>query len=138
MKKLIVLSAAAAALVPAFAGLVSGSVSVSTDEDRFTVVSYQLANAPAVVTFDVMTNGVSIGGAALSTARGDVYRLVQPGDETRSFKLRLDRELPEGVFEAGDFAVNVTAWPTNDPPNYMVVDLVTNKDVRVPAITYYP
>ena len=136
MKKLIFLSAATAALVPAFAGLVSGSVSVSTDEDRFTVVSYQLANAPAVVTFDVTTNGASIGGAALSTARGDVWKLMPAG--SHSFKLRLDRELPEGVFEAGDFAVNVTAWPTNDPPNYMVVDLVTNSEVRVPAITYYP
>ena len=135
MKKLLFALASVAA-TSAFAGLVSDSVAVSTDEDRFTVVSYRLADAPAVVTFDVTTNGVSIGGEVLSTARGDVWKLVPAGPH--SFKMRLDRELPEGVFEAGDFAVNVTAWPTNDPPDYMVVDLVTNSEVRVPAITYYP
>lgn len=136
MKKLIFLSAATAALMPAFAGLVSGSVSVSTDENRFTIVSYQLADDPAVVTFDVTTNGVSVGGDALSTARGDVWKLMPVG--THSFKLRLDRELPEGVFEAGDFAVNVTAWPVNDPPNYMVINLITNETDKIPTISYYP
>lgn len=130
--------ALAAFVMPTFAKVAPNTVSVQTDEDRFTVVSYNVSDAASIVTFDVMTNGVSIGPEALSAARGDVYKLVQPGAESRSFKIRLDRLLPDEVFESGAFAVNVTAWPTNDPPNYMVVDLVTNNDVRVPAITYYP
>ena len=138
MMKGIAILVLVSAVLPAWAQIVPSTVSAQTDEDRFTVVSYKVSGAASVVTFDVTTNGASIGGAALSTARGDVYKLVQPGDATRSFKLRLDRILPEQVFESGSFAVNVMAWPTNDPPNYMVVDLVTNKDVRVPAITYYP
>lgn len=128
----------AAVILPIFAKVDPASVSVQTDDDRFTVVSYRVSDAASVITFDVTTNGVSIGGEALSTARGDVYTLIQPSEAVRSFKLRLDRLLPDSVFEAGTFAVNVTAWPVNDPPNYMVVDLVTNSEVRVPAITYYP
>lgn len=137
MKRFAVL-ALASAILPVFGQVVPSTVSVQTDDDRFTVVSYKVSDAASVVTFDVTTNGVSIGGAALSTARGDVYCLVQPGDEMRSFKLRLDRLLPENVFESGAFSVSVTGWPVNDPPDIMVVDLVTNSQVRVPTINYYP
>lgn len=86
-------------------------------------VSYELEQAPAVVTFDILTNGVSIGAAALSNAAGDVNKVVQPGKRTITWK-------PHKAF-AGDPAVLpnacavVTSWPTNRPPDYMVVDLTS-------------
>ena len=112
------------------------SVSTAMDEDGFTVVSYTLSGEPAVVTFDVLTNGVSVGASGVARARGDVWKLMQPGDGT--IRWRADRDLPEQTFAAGAFDVRVTAWPTNDPPDYMVIDLVTNATVRTPQIAYFP
>lgn len=110
--------------------------SVAEDGDGFTVVSYTLSGEPAVVTFDVFTNGVSVGAQGVSRARGDVWKLMQPG--SGEIKWRADRDLPEKVFAAGAFDVRVTAWPTNDPPDYMVVSLVTNASVRSATAAYYP
>ncbi|MBQ7666572.1 MAG: SUMF1/EgtB/PvdO family nonheme iron enzyme [Kiritimatiellae bacterium] len=138
MKKTLVFAALAALLVlSATAATRQLEATVSEDEDGFTVIGYTLAgDDPAVITFDVLTNGVSVGAAGVSRARGDVWALVQPGDG--EIKWRADRDLPERVFEAGAFDVRVTAWPTNDPPDYMVIDLVTNATVRSPTVAYYP
>lgn len=41
-------------------------------------ITYTLSEAPGIVTFDILTNGVSIGQQNLTNAVGDVNRLVRP------------------------------------------------------------
>ena len=137
MRKILI-SCASFATMLVTAGVRNLSVEVSSDEDGFTVISYVLSGEAAVITFDVLTNGVTVGAQGLSRVRGDVYKLIQPGSDVRVIRWRADRDLPKRMFESGDFDVRVTAWPTNDPPDYMVVNLVTNATVRTPQISYYP
>jgi len=90
--------------------------------------TYSLAE-PAVITFDVKTNGVSIGGANLTHAYGDVHRVVDAGSGTLYWQA--DKSWPGHKLSSASF--EVVAWATNSPPDYMVVDLVVKKGAR----TYY-
>ena len=124
--------AAAAAIDPA-------SVTVAEGAAGMTEIAYTLSGpAPEVVTMEVFTNGVSAGGAGVRHAFGDVWRLVQPGAAARTIRWRADRDLAPDVYEAGDFRVVLTAWATNAPPDYMVVDLVTTNVTYYPAADYLP
>ena len=116
----------AAIFTNAQAANVSG-VSITVAEDRCVTVSYSL-DADAVVTLDIATNGVSVGGEALSRLTGDVYARIGTGAHTAQWR-------PEGEFASATLSVSVTAWPTDDPPDYMVVDLNTNSTNR---IRWYP
>ena len=70
-----------------------GSVSVSQDRSRKVTVTYALDDAPAIVTVDVLTNGVSIGAANYPNMVGDVNVIVQPG-ENRTVTWRPDKSWP--------------------------------------------
>ena len=88
-------------------------------------VSYDLA-APAIVTLDVFTNGVSIGAANLRRLAGDVNRKVLDGTGRKIFWSPLDSFREQHVTDASMTAV-VTAWSEGNPPDYLVADLsVTN------------
>ena len=50
-------------------------VSAVQDYERVLTIRYTL-DEPAIVTFDVKTNGVSIGAEHLKTACGDLHRVV--------------------------------------------------------------
>ena len=97
---------------------------------RCVTVDYTL-DAPAIVTFDVLTNGVSIGAANVTHAYGDVNRLVQGG--VRAISWQAAKSWPGHMFSDDTVSVEVTAWSPDSPPDYMVVDLVTDKGAR----TYY-
>ena len=97
-------------------------VSASQDDNRVLTVTYTL-DEPAIVTFDVKTNGVSIGAANLKLASGDVHRVVEAG--TRTLLWPAYEAWPDHTSKKdGAFSVTVTAWATNSPPDYMVVKLV--------------
>ena len=97
-------------------------VSAGQDESRVLKVSYTL-DEPAIVTFDVKTNGVSIGAANLKLASGDVHRVVEAGARTLFWPAY--EAWPEHTSKRdGEFSVTVTAWATNSPPDYMVIKLV--------------
>ena len=100
-------------------------VSVKQDYERVVNVQYTL-DEPAVVTFDVKTNGVSIGAANLKFAYGDVHRVVAATGqgECRSFSWPAREAWPDHKFRNGEVSVTVTAWATNSPPDYMVIKLV--------------
>ncbi len=103
---------------------------VSQGEDRTVTITYSLVDGPAVVTLDVTTNGVSIGGALIGTAAGDVWKLVDEGSHSISW-------LPGGGCPSvEELSFSVTAWPTNDPPDYMVVD-ISDTAATTPK-RYYP
>ena len=106
-------------------------VSVAQDAaTRRVTAEYELAE-PAIVTLDVLTNGVSIGAANVTHAYGDVNRVVGAG--AHRLHWQAERSWPGFIFSDDTVAVEVTAWATNAPPDYMVVDLVVNKGER----TYY-
>ncbi|MBR3221127.1 MAG: formylglycine-generating enzyme family protein [Kiritimatiellae bacterium] len=93
--------------------------------DRVVTVRYTL-DEPAVVTFDVKTNGVSIGAENLKLAYGDVHRVVEPTgeNEVRTLFWPAHEAWPDHRFGENVVSVEVTAWATNSPPDYMVIKLV--------------
>ena len=97
------------------------NVSVSQDHVTHLVTATYQLDEPAIITFDVKTNGVSIGGANLTHAFGDVHRVVDAG--THTLYWQSDNAWPEyHRFASVDFSV--VAWATNAPPDYMVVNLL--------------
>ena len=100
---------------------------------RLVTVSYDL-DAEGIVTCDFLTNGVSIGHGNISPALvGDVNKKVAAGTGKkiywRPYKSWSDGKVLDGV----SATVKVTAWASDNPPDYMVVDLAASK-----SIAYYP
>lgn len=94
-------------------------------------ITYTLNEAPGIVTFDILTNGVSIGAQNLTNAVGDVNKVVQPG--SRLIQWNASEIWSGHKFTTPCVSAKVTVWPTNAPPDYLAVDL-TKDDCPV---TYY-
>lgn len=110
-------------------------------DDRVVTIAYRLSNAPAVITVDVQTNTesgawASVGGSHLRTLSGAVMCRVEPSADLHHVTWRPDREGLDdwGASVCGIRAV-VTAWPTNDTPDYLVVDLTAG---AAGGVRYYP
>ena len=110
-----------------------GSVKMEQSPDRRVVISSALDNAPAIVTVDILTNGVPMTGAMLQGyVTGALNRKVEPGTHEIEWRPMKDCRIAKTRDWASATAV-VTAWPTNAPPTWMVVDL-TKKD----TVEFYP
>ena len=99
------------------------STSVTQGRHARVKVDYHVSEA-AIVLCDVMTNvadGVyaSIGPERQMTFVGDVGHKVEPGN--RSFTWKAGVDCPSN--RIADIKVRLTAYPTNRPPSYLVVDL---------------
>ncbi len=138
------LAVVSASALPAAVPQVS-NVAMAQDDGRRVTVTYTLSDEPAVVTLDVQTNAVadaaaddtgwtSIGGEAVWNAMGDVWRKVDVGEKTITW--RPDHTWPDHKIDGNRVRAVVTAWATNNTPDYMVVDLtgVPAEDV----VRYYP
>lgn len=104
---------------------------------RLVKVAYTLSEA-AIVTFDVQTNGVSVGGANLQTVEGSVNARLAAGTYTlRWWPAKEIWDRPENATSAWcaprlDNAQAVfSVWSAVHPPRYLVIDLVTK------AVSYY-
>ena len=109
---------------------------VSQHDDRTLSVDYTMGAEPGVVTMDVETlesdgSWKGVSATSLSTAMGAVNRLVTNG--TYRITWRPDDVTFESnaVFDPEHARIRLTAWPTNNPPDYMVVDLCASTDSRV-------
>ncbi len=128
-------AAFAAALAAADTGApVVGNVGFTQDAiSRKVTVTYEI-DKPAVVTMDITTNGISIGGANLWYQGGDVNRLVTDTNGVRTITWQPDKAWHGNVTAPGvEVRAVVTAWATNAPPDYMVMDLSGSRNVA-----YYP
>ena len=116
----------AATAVVAATPSVSGVTLAQDGLTRAVTVNYTLADASAIITLDICTNGVSIGQENIWAIDGDANKVVQPG--SRSLVWHPDKSWPNQKFVAGDgiaLTAVVTAWATNDPPMYLAADLVS-------------
>jgi len=116
--------------------------------DRLVTITYTLADAPAVVTLDVQTNytengttkWASIGGAAVANAQGDVWKKVETGSRTITW--RPDLSWPDHKIADGGARAVVTAWALDNTPDYMVVDISgaaqPNTQKYYPSADYLP
>ncbi len=122
------------------------SVTMTQTPDRLVTIAYTLTDAPAVVTLDIQTNATanaasddpgwtSIGGEAIWNAMGDVWRKVGEAGGTFNGTITWhpDHSWPDHRIEGDRARAVVTAWATNNTPDYMVVDLAADRTVR-----YYP
>lgn len=93
-------------------------------QERFGVVSiaYTLAGAPAFVTIDVLTNGVSVGPAEAAGFSGDVNGVVQPGSRLIVWHMQ-DETLKRAKIPEGGFSVRFSVRNANCLPDYMAVKL---------------
>jgi len=139
-------SGAAMAVVPEVS-----NVTMEQAQDRLVTITYQLSDAPAVVTLDIQTNAnvnaaandpgwTSIGGEIVSTAKGDVWKKVS-GKNTYTIKWRPDKSWRDENDEGFKIAANgararVTAWPLDNTPDYMVVDV--SAAAQPDTQKYYP
>lgn len=141
--KLSIFAVVSSALAPAFAAAPQVSnVTMSQDFSARTEITYELTGAPAIVTVDIQTNAnasgeaswVSIGAENLVGISGDVHCKVDvTGEgEHRTIIWHPETDWPGKRITSGTRAV-VKAWPTNSPPNWMVIDL------RTPfTVAWYP
>ena len=112
------------------------SVNMAQADDRTVTITYTLENEPAVVTLDIVTNGVSIGGENIQYVTGDVNKKVS-GKEIYTITWRPDFSWQGNLADA---QAVVMAWPLDNTPDYMVVDLTaasTADNVRYYASTNF-
>ena len=129
---------AASLAAPAFADPADPQISgfsVSQDSRRVVSVSYTL-DEPAYVTLDVLTNGVSIGGANIQNVVGDCFALVPAG--THSIQWFARKSWPDQRFDGPVVKVQLKAWAADVPPDVMDIDLETKAVAYYPSLDYLP
>ena len=105
-------------------------VALSVNEtQRRATITYVLSGGPAIVTADILTNGVSIGEANCSGMCLDVNKSVTNG--THEILWLIDHGDTEGLrLEGVQVEAKLTAWRPETPPDYLVVGLTCTNDVR--------
>ena len=128
MNKCLISLMAGTAFATAFATVPELSDVTLTQTGGKVTITYTLANGPAVVTADILTNavnaaeGVSIGARNFWNLDGDVNRLItEDGPHTITWKPA--RSWPNHLIDDGSVRAKLTAWETAFPPPYMVFEL---------------
>ena len=151
----VVTSALATMLVASDTPEVSNVVMSQAATGRKVTITYDLGNAPdgAVVTLDIETNKtgtatnvdsdwVSIGGAAVCNAQGDVWTKVSQGSHTITWRPDLSWEGHKVALANGGARAVVTAWTLDNTPDYMVVDISAaaqqNTQKYYPSVDFIP
>lgn len=126
-------------------------VTMTQSASRRVTITYRLSDAPAVVTLDIQTNAntsaaaddpgwTSIGGRNICNAQGDVWKKVS-GKDTYTITWQPDRVWTDAEGEGFKIAANgararVTAWPVDNTPDYMAVDI--SAAAQPETQKYYP
>ena len=108
---------------------------VKVEQDSLTklvTVSYDLGDAPVIITVDFLTNGVSIGEENFNNVFGAVNRVVTQTDTAHTIHWQPSKSWPG--HSGAEISAQVTAWDPADPPDYMAVAL---GDTSIAPVTYY-
>lgn len=116
-----------AAVLSAAVPSISSVVLSDQGADGRVTVSYNLS-VDAIVTCEMLVDGVPVSGKSLTTLVGDVNRRISAGNG-RSIAWS---PILDGVNVSGKVKAKLRAWPLDNPPDYMAVEL-TVKNCR----TYY-
>lgn len=135
MKKALFSTAIIAAATAAMADFAVPEVSdvtfsQSANSHRCTI-RYNLSSASAIVIVDICTNGVSIGDENLHYFTGDCNKVVEPG-ENKVVRWQSDKSWPGHEIIGNNVTAKVYAWALDNPPDYMVADLIAEN-----SVTYY-
>ena len=129
MKKLFLISMMAAVGTAWAAPSVEVTQTAWDDALNAVRVDYTVSDGPAVVTFSVKKKGgEAVSDTEVTRLTGDVNRLVTGGDH--SFAWYPQTAWPKETLAADALEAVVTAWATNDPPPFMVIDLESPESVR--------
>lgn len=115
----------------ALAGPSISNVVLDQDTDSQVVtVTYDLTGDPAIVTLDILSDGLSLAGAgALRHVVGDVSRALAAGSSKR-IVWNPTVDWPGHLVQDGSLKAVVSAWPLSNPPDYMAVRLDVTNGVR--------
>jgi len=112
---------------------VRGVTLEQADFSRIVNIGYTLTGEPAIITLSIETNGVALPDSLVTTLSGDVCKVVQTG--TCSIVWNAGADWPEHAVTNAQ--ARVTAWSTNSPPLYMVVDMGGGYSTNVWPVSYY-
>ena len=116
-------------VLAAFAAFADPSItdqSLVRNADGSVTITYTLVDGPAIVTLDMLDNGVSIGATNLWALSGDVNMVV---DKT-ACSIRWNPSVAWKGHLTSKLSAALTAWKLTDPPDYLVFDLTPNPVVR--------
>jgi formylglycine-generating enzyme required for sulfatase activity len=93
---------------------------------RQVTVQYKLTTDPAVITVAILTNGVALAPPSMKYLSGDVSKTmtqaIEPdADNLKTIVWDVAKESPGSLFS--NAVAKITAYPTNNPPLYLVIDL---------------
>ncbi len=142
MKRILTLGIAlsCAATASALGPRVISATMSQPDYSKTVAIEYVLDEAPGIVTLDIQTNRtgaatsdeadwISIGGENIQQIDGDVNVLVSDlGSHVLTW--HAFESWPGQKIRNGAARAVVTVWATNSPPDYLVVDLTKDNDVR--------
>ncbi len=122
----------------------ASSVTVAQRPDRTVEIDYTMTPAAvgdadtAIVTVDILTNAVSVGGEHLRTLTGDVNkRVAHTSDYKHKILWQPDEEgMGEFSLPATQVKAEITVWTPNNPPAYWIIDLTHPSDHTYDR--YYP
>ncbi len=117
---------------------VDGVKMFQNSDTRTVKIGYNLTDTDKIVTLVVETNTVAdasgdwvaLPDEATSSVYGDVNRIVKAGEESKWIYWNPDETFADETIASGAARAVLTEWPTNSPPNYMVIDLSGNSIVR--------
>lgn len=114
-----------------FAAVLSASAAVPTLENvtldrsgRRVEIAYRVVNGPAIVTMQLLTNGVPLEATVAADARGDVNRIVDNLVQGRIVWRAADPLV--GLPPEIELRAELRAWPVAAPPDYVVFNLDSN------------
>ena len=130
--------AAAAVFVTAYAAFavpeVPNVVMTQRANSRIVDISYELTGEAAIVTLGIETNGIALPDSAVTRLSGDVCKVVEPG-AGKAIVWNAGADWPENLTQAAK--AKVTAYATNTPPLYMVVDVSGGASASSYPVTYH-
>lgn len=107
---------------------VSG-VAVSQDPPGSIRISYSLSEGPAFVTARLFADGAEVPAERLATLTGDLGPGIAAGAHSIEWKVKKD--MPDLMGRKVAVEAEVVAWSMLNPPDWMVVPLVTNAIAKI-------